>query len=706
MRPLAPWLALLVVASACSTAPRVAAPPPQPAASATAGEAPAPTATPTPRPVATPTPTVVPPAMGPVPTAVPAEAATVPVRILLERTDDPVALPQPGRAWAVTAAGPARWMWGPLTLEAVRGTSWWQVGAFSDAAAVAAAKKRLESGFGSSLKVTTRLADTGLTRIRVRWAGAMPGDAKEQLAAAGFADAFPVPAGGRVRLVDRTGTAVEAEEIRLQPGDEWPSSVGAARYHGSFRARVSGGQLLVINHLDMETYLKGVVPVEMGPSAFPQLDALKAQAVAARTYAAAHLGDHDDEGYDLCDTPACQVYGGADVHHRLSDRAVEETAGLVLMYEGAPIDAMFTSTSGGHTEDAAVLFPPRAQPYLTGVPTAWERELTLSGSGFKSSWMGRNDHLATVAREVLGLGTDAAPAAIMDAVAAYVGRPVPVTPPTLEGRAATLLDLAGLDSASRILTPEDDALSRLLFLADLYHVPLDPPVDEGVFVAAAALAVLELRGDVVRDSGELVPRAEGAVGIFPTRALASETLALPAPIWERWNGGFRRQRSVTALPGTTIERLRRGDRVVAVVVVRSGGDGEADRRSAWREWVREKPWSELAQLVGIPDLVSLEVTQRSKTGRVVGLAAIGRSGSRREWSGFEIRRVLELPENLFSMQVVDRPGETRTVRFLGRAWGHGVGMCQNGAYGLARSGMTFDRILAHFYRGAELRPIR
>jgi stage II sporulation protein D len=104
----------------------------------------------------------------------------------------------------------------------------------------------------------------------------------------------------------------------------------------------------------------------------------------------------------------------------------------------------------------------------------------------------------------------------------------------------------------------------------------------------------------------------------------------------------------------------------------------------------------------VPDLEQLEVTRRGRSGRVVGLAAVGRSGLRREVEGFPIRRALDLPENLFTFHVMTSAGGERTIRFLGRGWGHGVGLCQNGAYGLARSGMTFDRILHHYYTGIEI----
>jgi hypothetical protein len=308
-----------------------------------------------------------------------------------------------------------------------------------------------------------------------------------------------------------------------------------------------------------------------------------------------------------------------------------------------------------------------------------------------------------VVREVLGLAPGATPAAILGRVLERTG--VTAHLPALtdaESFAAAVLAAVGVDPPAGI-APAVGGLERLLFLADLYKIPLDPPTAglDGDWPAAAALAALELRGDAVRDNGEAVPRPGGA-GIFPRRAEHGEDLPSPLPLWERWSGGFRRIDSTEVLPGTALERIRVGDRTVALVVRRSGGDSEADRRSAWREWVREKSWTELRKLTGVPTLERLTVTRRSRSGRVVGLAAVGAGGVTTEWTGFEIRRVLELPETLFAMHLRTEPDGEKMVHFLGRGWGHGIGLCQNGAYGLARAGMTFDRILGHYYTGIEI----
>jgi stage II sporulation protein D len=557
---------------------------------------------------------------------------------------------------------------------------------------------RAAGAFGAAADVREVPVVGGLIRVRVAWLSVEPADPASELASLGFDGIYPVAASGTLRIEGSEGGVVTTgDEVLIEPAGDWPVVVGGwRRYRGRVRARAVGKETLVINELNMESYLKGVVPVEMGPSQFPELDALKAQAVAARTYAVAHLGDHDDEGWDLCATPACQAYYGRSAEHSLSNKAVEETAGLVAAYRGQPIDAMYTSTCGGHTEDAA-------EPYLMGVPCAWERPVVLTGTSGTGTWIDSTGFSAAVAREVLGLAAGADPAAILakvlelSGVAAHLLAPIDA-----ESFATSVLAAAGVDPPAGI-APAAGGLERLLFLTDLYKVPLDPPTQglDGDWPAAAALAVLELRGDVARDRGEAVPRPGGA-GIFPRRAEHGEDLPSPLPLWERWSGGFRRIASSEVMPGTVLERLRVGDRVVALAVRRSGGDGEADRRSAWREWVREKSWAELQKLTEMSTLERLTVTRRSRSGRVVGLIAVGAGGATTEWTGFEIRQVLELPETLFAMHLRTEPDGNKVVHFLGRGWGHGIGLCQNGAYGMARAGMTFERILSHYYTDIEI----
>ena len=167
----------------------------------------------------------------------------------------------------------------------------------------------------------------------------------------------------------------------LKPVGELTTLQGKGRYRGKIEIFPNAqGRLTVVNTLDLETYLRGVVPKEMGAWEFPALEALKAQAVAARTYAFANRGKRAKDGFDLVDTVADQVYGGRDGEQALTDRAVAETAGLIATYGGKPIQALFMANAGGATIDNTFVFGD-AYPYLKGVSNYAENPADLAVQG-------------------------------------------------------------------------------------------------------------------------------------------------------------------------------------------------------------------------------------------------------------------------------------------------------------------------------------
>ncbi len=144
--------------------------------------------------------------------------------------------------------------------------------------------------------------------------------------------------------------------------------VNGRPYQGWIEIKKIKNKIWVLNIIDIESYLKGVVPMELGRIDGKIIEAAKAQAVAARTYAYAHLGQYPELGFDLYGTVKDQVYGGIAVEDSLINRAIRETRGLVLTYRGKPIDAKFHSTCGGHTADFNDAWPGNAPPYLKSIP--------------------------------------------------------------------------------------------------------------------------------------------------------------------------------------------------------------------------------------------------------------------------------------------------------------------------------------------------
>ena len=157
--------------------------------------------------------------------------------------------------------------------------------------------------------------------------------------------------------------------IQVRPAErEGRIWISQKEYRGTVEVTVNRkGTLTAVNILDLETYLRGVVPLEIGKLKDPQIEALKAQAVAARTYAIANLGRRRDLGFDLYSTVADQVYEGFSAEWTVADRAIAETRGMVAIYDGKPIDAFYSSTCGGETESIENAWGSRPVPYLRNV---------------------------------------------------------------------------------------------------------------------------------------------------------------------------------------------------------------------------------------------------------------------------------------------------------------------------------------------------
>jgi peptidoglycan hydrolase-like amidase len=151
-------------------------------------------------------------------------------------------------------------------------------------------------------------------------------------------------------------------------------------YRGQIQLALNDrGRLNVINLLPLEEYLRGVVPMELSPLA-SDIEALKAQAVAARSYALSSLGRFKEEGFDLRDDQRSQVYGGFTSEHILSNRAVDETRGIVALFfneygKAFPIEAVYTADCGGRTENNENVFSTKPIAYLRSVDCPLDDDL-------------------------------------------------------------------------------------------------------------------------------------------------------------------------------------------------------------------------------------------------------------------------------------------------------------------------------------------
>ena len=176
--------------------------------------------------------------------------------------------------------------------------------------------------------------------------------------------------GGVLRLeADGSVLPVVLAVVRVSPErGEHPLVIEGARYRGRAELRVvPDGRVSAINELDLEDYLLGVVPLEIGPRTPTELAAVEAQAVAARTYAVARLGGQAKSGFDLFGSVDDQAYGGMEVERPEASEAVRKTAGVILMFEGRPIRAYYHSTCGGRTAAIREVLDRESAPYLVSV---------------------------------------------------------------------------------------------------------------------------------------------------------------------------------------------------------------------------------------------------------------------------------------------------------------------------------------------------
>ncbi len=144
-------------------------------------------------------------------------------------------------------------------------------------------------------------------------------------------------------------------------------------YYGAFAfLRNTGGNITTVNYVDVEDYVKGVVCYEMSPS-WP-IEALKAQAITARTYLMANISKHRASGFDVCNTIDCQAYHGTNGADANSDRAVDETRSQYLVYDGELCVTFYAASNGGASENSENVWSEKYE-YLRGIEDPYEKDI-------------------------------------------------------------------------------------------------------------------------------------------------------------------------------------------------------------------------------------------------------------------------------------------------------------------------------------------
>jgi len=517
------------------------------------------------------------------------------------------------------------------------------------------------------------------------------------------------------------------------------------------------GTVTVVNVIGLEDYVRGVVPNELS---YPALEALKAQAIAARTYAVKNRGQFSAEGFDLLPTTRSQVYRGLSSETPLTTRAVDETRGIIATYNGEPINALYTSTCGGRTEDAGNIFN-EAIPYLLGRECAVEgksafapfmikssRELMeikderdlvyareaalLAVNGFNlpddkisSSWLAGHvsdsemrDWLTTVVRlahtSSLKLTDDATkpPAFSTALVAAVFG----------DARADTLLNNADADYLLSFRDGQDVPAANRADVAMLVRdgvlalfpdATLRPKETLSRARALHALAkMLEGKNLLGLQKGTSRPATSGVMMLRSNKGKDLPiAVSKEAFLFREFGGDLFQTKSLALVGGEPVVfHVSPKGEVDYLQVSPASNGAAADRYSSLTSWLAQVTLRSvqirLARSVrGIGAITDLRIARQGTSRRVIDLEVVGTQGTAHIRGG-RIRSALGLKEQLFVIdRTYDENNHVASFIFTGRGWGHGVGMCQFGAYGLAKQGLNAEQILKTYYTGIELTPM-
>jgi peptidoglycan hydrolase-like amidase len=607
--------------------------------------------------------------------------------------------------------------------------------------------------------------------------------------------------------------------------------VGNKDYRGTIHFIVNPrGRINVVNVLPLEQYLRGVVPLEMSATAYSGIEAIKAQAVASRSFALASLGQHRDEGYDLVDDSRSQVYGGLSAERELTNQAVEQTRGIVASYQNdagklEPIQALYTTNCGGRTENNEEVFGGKALPYLRSVACVTERQ-SLAGrdivttrtaeplNGTEGRSIIREAALLTVlgfslprrasSHYLRGAPDQDEARGWTEQLARLTGRDKP---------ASSRADITKLAEFTRLVAAAvygEDRTSKTLASADVEYLLAGLRVEqlsrEGRADVAMLLkdGVLRLAEDGVVDGRATITRAQAIETIgraillgspadlksqtsnlksripdirFDTSAPSEKgrlilakpssplnaTRATQGPSFVSVNTSSSSTRARSQGPSTSSKptrvatstmsepddsrRVTQGesleisegawlfravggesyavDRLTLIggerVTYHLNGAGRVDfleasiseRGGSIDRLANVAPWQERVTIeelqqrlargqinVGRPE--HIEPAVFSASSRITEVELSGTDGHARLHIT-QIRGALGLKEHLFAIdREIDGHGRLVAFVFTGRGSGHGVGMCQAGAYRLAKEGYSYTAILQKYYTGIEI----
>ena len=519
--------------------------------------------------------------------------------------------------------------------------------------------------FSSVLAVGEASEGTVLSREQLRYRMAIELDGSRYVV---------VPMTNRIRIQPASSTS------RLQVNDR--SYRGTLEVFGNAR-----NTFTVVNELPLEEYLLGVVPNELSPSTFGQLEALKAQAVAARTYIVKNMGQYRADGYDICDTDACQVYFGAGTEDPLATRAVNETRGIIATYAGQPINALYSSTCGGRTESSENIFSEKL-PYLVSVMCVYKHPEPKPFTAAKQ--------FPDFKSAVLGV----AKVSNYTELRRFLGIPGTGEPPS--AAAGNLPQLAKYLREN--FYPNTKPQSDLDFLVEQDILPSTGTPNRNDVL----YRMIERKGAFEWQQGVLNSWDGTTLTLAVAGKPTSFRLSPDAPIY------FRMGEERTAITqggwiGGELFDFRAVDGVIQMAVYRRNFvNATADRYSRLALWQVHKTKQEIDTAfkpLNIGETRGIRVIERGPSERPVSTEITGATG-RTTVRAMRIRTLLGLRDSMFYFdEERNSRGDLIGMTFYGSGWGHGVGMCQVGAFGMAMDGARFDEILKTYYTGIDLKKM-
>ena len=521
-------------------------------------------------------------------------------------------------------------------------------------------------------------------------------------------------------------------------------------YRGILVLRGSPKGIVLINILNIEDYLRGVVPQELSPVNFGELEAQKAQAVAARTYALKNIGQFEDLGFDVFATPVSQVYDGMSAEHVISDRAVEQTRGEVAVYGGKLINALYTSTCGGATEDCENIFESLPEPYLKGTECIMEQEeewhiqsaaalpaVFLSGvnvcralallaaldilprdlpAGFFKENARLDETVEWIRNACVRLGKRNDKFAPEDRRLDFAG----LARLLIEGfewqeRAENLVGRSEGDLATKNFSnvrPEEKSALAYFVVSGIFPDSREPGDAERVLTKAETAYYLSRAMALNRDFyhlGYLKSVDKNKLDVFEGDERKVLDLAPDAMLFRSLENAVSLVPALDLSGGDILKWVESRGRVTLLEAVATPLTNILDRPSQYHRWEirisREDLESRINQYYPVGKLVDLVPQKRGVSKRVIALSIIGREGQANA-TGLNIRQVLNLRDSLFVIdREKDEQGNVTHFIFSGKGWGHGVGLCQVGAYRMAQKGAAYDDILKKYYRGIKLDKI-